>query len=849
MFRTASGPSEWPATGIAAGVLAALVGLDVALGPDAILATSFVLAAFVTALTGAVRGTAVVAAAAYALIAASGAWNDNFGATDYDVRLVIAGPALAFAIFAARARREAQHNMRRFQLLDDVTSVADGSLPVHETVDRIASVVVPEVADICMIDVTSGGRANRIAVRATGPDREAIEARLSRRRPSIPAEMSATDENAVVPPLFRPRHDEATLRDIAHDEQDLRFVRSLESTSSITVPLVARKRRLGALTLVAARSARRYRPDDVRFARVLADRIALALDNAGLFTDLESVERRMDTVMAVLDEAVVIEDGEKNFLFANSAAARLFGLESEDGLIGSSFQRLADEVDLYDEDGNPLDLERFAEARRQSSEAGPVTFRAISRESGRETWLRARSRAVPGADGAPVWTATAFEDVSDLKQAEFAQTMLARTGELLSSNDYEETLKGIAALAIPQLADWCSVHVVAPDGSIEELALAHRDPERIAAIRRLGAEYPLHTADDSPVAEVLRTRRPLVARDITPQLEAMARSPDHLRRLEELGLGSLMVMPLRLGGEMRGTLNLINDTDRRPFDDFDVELAGRIADRAAVALENARLATERSEIAETLQHGLLPSPIPEIPGWSVAALYRPAGEQNEVGGDFYEVFPFEQGWIVAIGDVTGRGAGAASITALARHTLRTAAALTGDPRTALAALNRALLARSDLSLCTVALVALRAASPGEAEVISAGHPPPLLIEEGAVRQLPCHGPVLGAFDGAGWESASVALEPGDLLVAFTDGVTEAEAGGERFGEDRLRGQLAGLASPAETVRRVELSLEAFTGGQLRDDAAIVAIMRDPDPLSAQSLAALRSFEAETGATV
>ena len=127
----------------------------------------------------------------------------------------------------------------------------------------------------------------------------------------------------------------------------------------------------------------------------------------------------------------------------------------------------------------------------------------------------------------------------------------------------------------------------------------------------------------------------------------------------------------------------------------------------ALALDNCGLFADleraeraRAEIADTLQRGLLPPPLPNIPGWSLAAMYRPAGLENEVGGDFYDVFRVADGWMLVIGDVTGQGARAASLTAVARYTLRTAASLTGDPVLALETLNRALFARGDSSLCS-----------------------------------------------------------------------------------------------------------------------------------------------------
>ena len=155
--------------------------------------------------------------------------------------------------------------------------------------------------------------------------------------------------------------------------------------------------------------------------------------------------------------------------------------------------------------------------------------------------------------------------------------------------------------------------------------------------------------------------RPLVADDLEPLIAAEARDERQAGSLRDLEVGSVMILPLIAGSQVIGTLNFANQADRRSFDDLDREIAERIAERIALALENARIASERSEIAETLQRGLRPPPIPHIPGWSVAALYRPAGMENMVGGDFYDLFRIEDGWMLVIGDVTGHGARAASL--------------------------------------------------------------------------------------------------------------------------------------------------------------------------------------------
>ncbi len=108
-------------------------------------------------------------------------------------------------------------------------------------------------------------------------------------------------------------------------------------------------------------------------------------------------------------------------------------------------------------------------------------------------------------------------------------------------------------------------------------------------------------------------------------------------------------------------------------------IAEEVASRVALAIESARLAEERARVADALQRELLPPSLPPMPGWEVATMYEPAGEVNEVGGDFYEVFSVAGGWAVVLGDVSGKGAAAAALTAEARHTIRTAGILTSDP--------------------------------------------------------------------------------------------------------------------------------------------------------------------------
>jgi serine phosphatase RsbU (regulator of sigma subunit) len=218
----------------------------------------------------------------------------------------------------------------------------------------------------------------------------------------------------------------------------------------------------------------------------------------------------------------------------------------------------------------------------------------------------------------------------------------------------------------------------------------------------------------------------------------------------------------------------------------------------------------------------------------VASMYRPAGEENFVGGDFYDAFAAGDGWMLVVGDITGRGAEAAALTAQARHTLRTAGALLADPVRAVEVLNQALTGRADLSICTVALVYLREGPDAtRASVVAAGHPRPLLLREGRVTEVRAWGPMVGAWRDGAWRAETIELAPGDVLVLYTDGVTDAHGDGGRFGEDRLLETLRGATGAEAAVAAVRGALLAFERGPQADDTAMVAVQRLPAPVRAR----------------
>ena len=271
---------------------------------------------------------------------------------------------------------------------------------------------------------------------------------------------------------------------------------------------------------------------------------------------------------------------------------------------------------------------------------------------------------------------------------------------------------------MPEFADWCSVNMLDRDGVIEQVAVAHTDPERAARIRELGERYPIRVDDRGAIPTSVRSGEPLLVEITDEMLHSAAGAEAQLALLREAPdvLGDHRSDEPRRSHPRRAR---IRQRDRLPSLRFRRPRArdgGR--EWAWVAIENARLADERARVADALQRELLPPRLPQMPGWEVATMYEPAGEVNEVGGDFYEVFATERGWAVVLGDVSGKGAAAAAVTAEARHTIRTAGALSNDPRRGLEVLNANLHGREDAALCSVAVLVLpHAASEGSNVVL------------------------------------------------------------------------------------------------------------------------------------
>jgi PAS domain S-box-containing protein len=807
-----------------AGTLAAI---DMSEPPHSIVIGTVVLAPFIVSTIAGPRETAFVGAVAFALVVVSGFWNDNFETGDYYLRAAVVLVGAGISVLVASARARTARDQGRFALLADLAEVADGRLTLDETAERVCELVVPGVADLCVIDVVHQDGLRRLAVRFAGAEMAEQEVALRRRDPTRPGQPGSGDAVETGSPQLVAEVTDEVLRAAAHDEADLAVLRSVRYRSIIVIPLSARGRTLGALSLaVTERSGRRFVPEDLSFVEVLSGRVALALDNAGLFIELQTMEAQLTAVLGSLTEAVTVRGAQGGLIYANQAAAELLGFDSPQALLATPARKIAARYASFREDGSPLDLSEVPGARLLAGEApGPLILRVVDRETGEQAWRMIKSSAVRDSAGAITMVVSVIADITAGKRAELVQRLLAEAGEVLTGSG--ETLQRVAELCVPALADWCAISVPDDRGCLQTAAVAHSDPEKAAELRRVGERNPVSLDEPGGSARVFREGTPQLVNEVSDDMIAAAsRDEEQLEALRGIGMRAALVVPMRAIERTIGVLSLVNAESGRTFRDEDVTLAMELARRAATALENQRLYSERTSIARILQASLLPEELPELPGWRAASLYRPAGDENWVGGDFYEAFPVGRDWMLVVGDVTGRGAPAAALTALMRHTLRTAATLTGSATEALAKLNRDLLVRPETSLCTAVCLVLRELDDGaEADVICAGHPLPVLVRDGVAAHVGRFGPMLGAFEDESWEPHTMAVRPHDVLVLYSDGVLDAVGAENRFGPERLLETLNGATSAADAVARIERALTGFEVGAQADDTAILAIER------------------------
>jgi PAS domain S-box-containing protein len=423
---------------------------------------------------------------------------------------------------------------------------------------------------------------------------------------------------------------------------------------------------------------------------------------------------------------------------------------------------------------------------------------------------------------------------AEAEQAQRRLALLAEATSMLAATlDVDESLDRLTRLSVPLMADWCTVHLLAEDGTVQRVAATHRDPDKERLLRRLEELQPQGLSDGSETAQVLRGGTPVLIPEVSAErLEAAIDNPELLEVYREIGLGSVIIVPLRARRQVLGALALFTDGSGRRFDEDDLTTAADLARRAGLTVDNARLYQREHDVAEALQRSLLPQ-LPAIERLDTAAVYLPGSAAAQVGGDWYDLFRLPDGAVgVAIGDVMGHDLTAAASMGQLRSVLQSYAWQGSPPAVVLDRLDQLVqgLDMAQLATCLYGRLELpvEASGPGRLRMANAGHLPPVLrAPDGTVRLLDGAVSLLvGAALGTERDELELVVEPGCVLVLYTDGLVEHRGRDLTEGLAALQEALA--RAPGSSAQEVLHHLLAeLTEGDLDDDVAVLVVRTLP----------------------
>jgi serine phosphatase RsbU (regulator of sigma subunit) len=436
--------------------------------------------------------------------------------------------------------------------------------------------------------------------------------------------------------------------------------------------------------------------------------------------------------------------------------------------------------------------------------------------------------------------AAAAEAARAAAEAEEAGRHLMLLGDInlamTSTFDTDEAVSRFADLVVPLLADWCLVSVVDPDGTRRDVGRAHRDAAQTDAMHRYADLRVVSNLPTAPVPSLLREHRPVVIPDFTPEHAlAMVASPEARAALEPLEPRAIAAFPLIARGEVFGALTLVNGPERGAHTATELRTAEIASRRAALALDNARLATAQQQVAERLQLSLLSPPV-QPDHLELAVRYRPATQGVSIGGDWYDAFLQPDGdTVLVIGDVMGHDIEAAAAMGQVKTLVRGIAYdRLEEPAEVLRRVDHALVGLAVPAMATALVCRVEQEDADRVSGLrrlrwsTAGHPDPMLVlADGAVVDLAAPvGPPLGI----GWlglrRDGVATLPPHSTLLLFTDGLFERRGLPLDDGRAQVRAILGRSADlPLEAL--CDRLLAEMLGEGVEDDVAVLAVRAHP----------------------
>lgn len=707
-------------------------------------------------------------------------WDDVPASPQHAVRVgvVIAGSVLAVLIATARTRAERERRVDHLfaQLMASTT------LPADTLVRGIATALVPEFAS-----------AARVVVRAPTSD--------------APLTAEVGDTAMLGPQTSGAWPEEVVLG------------RTAGGGRTLTGAFRVGGRELGGIVL--ARNRHGFAAAEVAIVRRMVNRVALALENALLLAETresaamaEAAHRRLGEIVEQMPAGVTIRDRDGHTTLTNRRALEINERATEGAVDPEAW--FAAHPGRHP-DGSPVDPEDWPHVRAlRTGEIVRAEEYQFDRYDGSSAVARVYAAPIRDRDGSISAVVSVFDDVTEQHHDRRALGWLAEVGRILDRpHSAAAGVAEILDLLATALVAAGLVYLTRPDGSIGVSVTSIPTEDLREAAEALAERDRRGVGHAHPAGACTRERRTVVLGT------GHGDAPAHAAWLVESGFRAAVFVPIAHAQRSHGCMALVTRGGHAPTP-RDIETVELVARRVALALENSRLYAEQHRVAAALQRDLLPRALPEWPGLDLATLYRPARGAADVGGDFFDLFDARGDHVAVVGDVSGKGVEAAATTALVRHVARVAAR-SGDEH--LSTVNQALLQDAPgEQFCTLAWATLRPCGDGafEGDVACAGHPPPVVLRAaGGVDVLPATGTLLGLFDDIRAQDAPVRLQPGDALVMYTDGVTEARlADRSLLGLDGLVAALDGLAG-AHAGAILGAIEDALNRADARDDIAIV----------------------------
>jgi PAS domain S-box-containing protein len=566
--------------------------------------------------------------------------------------------------------------------------------------------------------------------------------------------------------------------------------------------------------------------------RAVADRLGVLLRDARPDPGLDQrLPRHMEEVVRGSQDAVLSKDLEGIVTSWNPAAEQIYGYSAEEA-IGAHVSFLVPDDHQNEE---MRILERVCRGERlETYETERI------RKDGARINVSLTVSPIKSSAGDLIGASVIARDTTAEMRARKAEAFLvAASRRLDASLDPIETARTIVGTAVPELAEICVIDFVLRDGRLGDSIIAGADPQAAARLEEIRRQAPLDAHGEHPAAQVLRSGTAMSWRDLTDPsvIEQVAQSSEHRRLIEDAGYHSAAVVPLMARGRTIGVLSFLHASSDLRYDPDDLAFLSELGDRAALALDNSQLYEERTRIARNLQRGLRPPAPAPVPGLGISVVFEPAGESSEIGGDFYDVLPTEDGCWILIGDVAGKGSAAAGVSVAVRHAVRGLCREIAEPDEILSRVNELLREGNTLNdFATMELIRMRRKRSGwTLKLAAAGHPPAVHVSPAGTRQLG-GGSILGAWPSPAIASHELDLGEGESLVLTTDGwfeVGPVSSHRQPACLARMLGEIGSSDLP-ELTERLRLDAIERAEEELKDDMVILAIRPQAEPAPSES---------------